>query len=96
LWTEAEAERLNPELKSLTASSRPTAVVTTADAQTDALAFLGHLLHLMPQADDGARPHTGEGLALLMAIFIELGSGLGLYVPRHDLPDRLSRLRKRE
>jgi hypothetical protein len=54
----------------------------TADAQTDALTFLGQLLHLLPkdtqQTDKGKE--AGFGLALLMAIFIELGSGLGLYI----------------
>ncbi|MBS0237127.1 MAG: hypothetical protein JSR89_01740 [Proteobacteria bacterium] len=31
-------------------------------------------------ADKGTANHMGDGLALLMAIFIELGSGLGLYI----------------
>jgi hypothetical protein len=41
------------------------------------------MLHVLPakdkkEPDDGK--HAGFGLALLMAVFIELGSGLGLYV----------------
>lgn len=73
-----EAERLEAELKALAAKTSATPVVTTADAQTDALAYLSRLFHVTAGPDASAR--AGEGLALLMAVFIELGSGLGLYI----------------
>jgi hypothetical protein len=78
-----EAERLAAEVKALTAKSNAAPVIGTADPQTDALTFLGRTFHLLPPADDKAtqeEKHTGYGLALLMAVFIELGSGLGLFV----------------
>lgn len=77
-----EGERLAAEIKLLAATSKTTTITQSADPQTDALTFLGRLLHLLPK-NGNARiqgQSAGFGLALLMAIFIEFGSGLGLYV----------------
>ncbi|MBS0232548.1 MAG: hypothetical protein JSR99_03570 [Proteobacteria bacterium] len=79
----AEAERLAAELLTLTRATGEAPLVQSADPQTDALTFLGRLLHLLPatNADEkDASTGAGFGLALLMAVFIELGSGLGLYI----------------
>lgn len=77
-----EAEHLAAEVKSLTVQKPRKTIVTSADPQTDALAFLGRLLHLLPKGttEYGQSEHAGDGLALLMALFIELGSGFGLFV----------------
>jgi hypothetical protein len=77
-----EAEKLDTEITALTLNSKTARIVTTADAQTDALRYLGRLLHVLPPEgkDTVEDPGAGEGLALLMAVFIELGSGLGLYI----------------
>jgi len=77
-----EAERLTVEIRSLTTKTDGP-VLKTADPQTDALAFLGRMLHLLPAEDKKEHQEekrAGYGLALLMAVFIELGSGLGLYI----------------
>lgn len=79
-----DAERLAAEVKALTAQTGNAPVVGTADPQADALTFLGRTIHLLPPAgqtsDAAEETQTGYGLALLMAVFIELGSGLGLFV----------------
>lgn len=77
-----EAERLEVEIRTLTQKSKVTPATSTANPQTAALTFLGRLLHLMPKEDkenEGGK-EAGFGLSLLMAIFIELGSGLGSYI----------------
>lgn len=78
----SEAERLAREIRSLTTKG-DAPVLNTADPQTDALAYLGRVLHLLPaeeKKEDQERKRAGYDLSLLMAIFIELGSGLGLYI----------------
>jgi hypothetical protein len=77
-----EAERLSAEIHRLTETLSSNPVVETANPQADALAFLGRGLNLISEKDGTAREDktVGFGLALLMAIFIELGSGLGLYI----------------
>lgn len=77
-----EAERLAVDIRGLT-TKKDAPVLQTADPQADALTFLGRVLHLIPAEDkkeDQDEKRTAYGLALLMAIFIELGSGLGLYI----------------
>jgi len=78
-----EGERLSVEIKSLATTTKTTTVIQSVDPQTDALAFLGRVLHLLAKdskASEHGSQHAGFGLALLMALVIELGSGLGLYV----------------
>jgi hypothetical protein len=89
-----EAERLVASLKALTDDAPDGPLVTTADAQTEALAFLGGRMIVLPQQNDGKdMARAGYALAVLMAVFIELGSGLGLYVatlPLRRRPGSLS------
>lgn len=56
-------------------------VVTTVDAQTDALAYIGQLLQSVLDGDKGTAGHAGEVLAVLMAIFILLGERRPQYFP---------------
>lgn len=80
-----EAERLAAEVKALAGRGKDAPVLRSADPQTEALAFLGRSFHLLkPTTDkaatDAQESRTGYALAILMAVFIELGSGLGLFV----------------
>lgn len=89
-----EAERLTVELRRFT-NTTGTPLIDSADPQTDALTFLGRVLHLLPRSDKVAKEEgqqVGYGLAVLMAVFIELGSGLGLYIA--TTPWRSSRRRQ--
>lgn len=72
-----EVERLNGELRVLQEklSAKSPVAPTTADAQVDALVDLVNLLTVVITKD-----HVGLGLSILLACFIEVGSGVGLFM----------------
>lgn len=84
-----EAERLAADIKALTGRPAGAPALQSADPQTEALAVLGRALSLLPRGNDGHDGgRAGTALAVLMAVFIELGSGLGLYVSTLPLRKR--------
>lgn len=73
-----EAEQVSADLEGVLAKlagRRSAAVVLHADAQVDALAKFASLV-----TDAMGKEQIGVGLSLLLASFIEVGSGLGLYM----------------
>lgn len=69
-----EVERLTAELRGF--SDAPTnAAPLTSDAQVDVLAGVVNLL-----TDAVAKDHIGLALSILLACFIEVGSGVGLFM----------------
>lgn len=71
-----EAERLGEQVKALRETlAGQGEVVETADVQVDALQRMSGKVSLALAPED-----IGLGLSVLLALFVELGSGLGLYV----------------
>lgn len=68
-----EVERLTAELRGL--SEQPTVAPLTSDAQVDVLAGVVNLV-----SDAVAKDHIGLALSVLLACFIEVGSGVGLFM----------------
>lgn len=73
LAASTEVERLTAELRGL--SEVPTAAPVTSDAQVDVLADAVNLA-----TDAVSREHIGLALSILLACFIEVGSGVGLFM----------------
>lgn len=70
-----EVEGLTQELKAVFKKMPKGEVVLVADAQVDALSRFANFVTAALKKED-----IGFGLSLLLALFIELGSGLGLYM----------------
>lgn len=82
-----EAAELEARLTSLQRrlSDEKGDVTTSPDPQIDALSYLGRLVGVMgpspkPGEDDDRHRQIGFVLSVVMALFMELGSGLGLYL----------------
>ncbi|HEX2842058.1 hypothetical protein [Hyphomicrobium sp.] len=72
-----EVERLNNELRTVMgkSSAQGAEAPSTADAQVDALAGVVHLV-----TEAVTKDHIGLGLSILLACFVEVGSGVGLFM----------------
>lgn len=73
-----EVERLTADLRAVLdkrAATASEAVAVTPDAQVDVLAGVVNLV-----TEAVAKDHIGLGLSLLLACFIEIGSGVGLFM----------------